>query len=62
MTVLVGCMVLVGVGFIVLVGVSGILQTSKLSVGELVIDGVGVLVFVILTVGVLVGVGSGAVI
>jgi hypothetical protein len=59
--VLVGCIDLVGVGSMVEVGVKGILQTSKLPVGELVIDGVGVCDFVIDGVGVFVGVGYGAV-
>ena len=59
--VLVGCIDLVGVELMVDVGVSGILQTSKLPVGELVIEGVGVCDFVNDIVGVFVGVGYGAV-
>jgi hypothetical protein len=46
----------------VCVGVKGILHGSKLGVGELVIDGVGVWLLVNDIVGVLVGVGNGGLI
>ncbi len=57
--VFVGLTVRVGVGSKLDVGVTGILQGSKLDVGELVIDGVGVWLLVRDIVGVFVCVGTG---